>query len=111
MVAVKPDCANCRWVSKRAIDFYPCSKCIGAHPRADYNFFCVPEQIDMFGVAELVHCRSCGRRVHLERAKHGSYRYVRCTCGNSLQAKVTDVEMIKRWNNKPPAMTKMWKVK
>lgn len=110
MVALKPDCANCRWCSKKSINYYPCSRCIGAHQNADYNFFCVPEQINMFGVAELVHCRACGRRVHLERAKRGSYRYVRCSCGNSLQAKVTDEEMIARWNNKPPLMTKMWRV-
>lgn len=106
-------CPNCRWYSKYAIGFYPCSDCIGFDQKAEYDFYCLPEQPDMFGVVELARCRSCGRKVHIEKGcgKNSSYKYIRCKCGNSLQAKVTVEEMIKRWNNKPPKKTKMWRIK
>lgn len=107
------NCINCRWYSKYAIGFYPCSECIGLNAAAEYNFFCLPNQPDMFGVAELARCRSCGRKVHITKGTgyKSSYKYIRCKCGNSLQAKVTVEEMIKRWNNKPPSKTKMWRIK
>lgn len=37
------------------------------------------------------------------------YKYIRCKCGNTMQAKVTVEEMIRRWNNRTPARTKMWR--
>lgn len=103
-------CLNCRWQAKRKLDFYPCVECVQLHPEAGYDFFCLPDQLDFFGAAELARCRSCGRRVHIDFGKRG-YKYIRCKCGCSLQAKVTIDEMIRRWNNKPPARTKMWRVK
>lgn len=107
------DCINCRWCSKRSIDYYPCSCCVGLHAEAEYYFFCLPDQQDMFGIAELARCRSCGRKVHITKGTgyNSSYKYIRCKCGNSLQAKVSTEEMIRRWNNKPPEKTKMWRVK
>ena len=57
---MKPECNNCRWKSKRYLGVYPCCDCIGLHKLASYNFFCFPDQLNMFGVAELCHCRSCG---------------------------------------------------
>lgn len=102
-------CENCRWKQKRAINYYPCSECVLLHDGADYNFFCLPEQLNMFGFAELVRCRSCGKHVRMEFGSRG-YKYIRCHCGCSLQAKVSVEEMIKRWNNKPPCRTKMWRV-
>lgn len=105
---MKPECNNCRWNFKRYMDYYPCCDCIGLHKSASYNFFCFPDQLNMFGVAELCHCRSCGRRVHMEFGNRG-YKYIRCKCGNTMQAKVTVEEMIRRWNNRTPARTKMWR--
>lgn len=102
-------CMGCRWLHDRKIDFYPCRECVNAHGDADYNFFCQQEQPNMFGACELAHCRSCGRRVHMTFGPRG-YKYVKCRCGNSLQAKVTVEEMIRRWNNKPPSKTIMWRV-
>lgn len=105
----KQRCENCRWLTKRIIDFYPCRDCVHLHPDAEYNFFCFPDQMNMFGFVELDKCRSCGRRVHMSYGP-GSYKRVECRCGNSLRAKVTVEEMIRRWNNKPPAKTIMWRV-
>lgn len=62
------------------------------------------------GAAELCHCRKCGRKVHMEFGKRG-YKYIRCLCGNSMQAKVTAEEMICRWNNRVPAKSILWKCK
>ena len=105
---MKPECNNCRWKNKRHPGVYPCCDCIGLNTLASYNFFCFPDQLNMFGVAELCHCRSCGRRVHMEFGSRG-YKYIRCKCGNTMQAKVTVEEMIHRWNNRAPARTKMWR--
>lgn len=107
------NCTDCRWHSKYAIGFYPCSECIGLKADAEYNFFCLPEQPDMFGMVELARCRSCGRKVSITKGtgKNSSYKYIRCKCGYGLQAKVTVEEMIRRWNNKPPKKSKMWRVK
>lgn len=103
-------CQECRWLHDRGINFFPCRECIHLHEDAEYDFYCQPEQIDMFGAAELTVCRSCGRKVHMTFGARG-YKYVKCRCGNSLQAKVTVEEMIRRWNNKPPSRTIMWRVK
>ena len=77
-------CNVCRWLKYRPK--YPC----------------------MFGVAQLEHCKSCGKKVSLQRI--GRCRSIRCACGNSMCAKCSDEEMIERWNNRVPAKTSMWKV-
>ena len=103
-------CLDCRWLHDRAINFYPCRECIHLDVSAEYDFYCQHEQLNMFGECELAKCRSCGRKVHMTFGPRG-YKYVKCRCGNSLQAKVTVEEMIRRWNNKPPSRTIMWRVK
>lgn len=106
----KRKCEACRWYNKRKLDFYPCCDCVGLHADAEYNFWCPPEQLNMFGFTELAKCRSCGRKVHISYGP-GSYKRVECRCGNKLQAKVTVEEMIQRWNNKPPTKSILWRVK
>lgn len=103
-------CVNCRWQKFLTKRMYPCSECIGLKENAEYDFFCLPDGDTLFGAAELCHCRKCGRKVHMEFGKHG-YKYIRCLCGNSMQAKVTAEEMICRWNNRVPARSKIWKIK
>ena len=105
-------CVNCRFYNKRKLKFYPCNECVGLVSGAKYYFFCAPEQLELFGGAELVPCRNCGRKVHMTFGLPGrpSYKVIHCKCGNHLQAKVTAEEMVRRWNNKPPGRTKLWEV-
>ena len=100
-------CNVCRWLKYRPK--YPCNLCRYYDPRNEYNFFVVIPQPSMFGVAELEHGKSCGKKVSLQRI--GRCRSIRCACGNSMRAKCSDEEMIERWNNRVPAKTSMWKVK
>lgn len=102
-------CLNCRWSAKKKINFYPCRDCVHWRADSEYDFFTWPEHLNMFGFAELARCRSCGRKVHMSYGENG-YKYVICHCGNHLQAKVSVEEMIRRWNNKPPSKTKMWRI-
>lgn len=103
-------CVNCRWQKFLTKRMYLCSECIGLKENAEYDFFCLPDGDTLFGAAELCHCRKCGRKVHMEFGKRG-YKYIRCLCGNSMQAKVTAEEMICRWNNRVPAKSILWKCK
>ena len=102
-------CVNCRWQKFLRRRMCPCSDCIGLKKNAEYNFFCLPDSDALFGEAELCHCRKCGRKVHMEFGRRG-YKYIRCLCGNSMQAKVTSEEMIRRWNNRVPDRSVLWKV-
>lgn len=64
----------------------------------------------MIVLPKIKNCRKCGRKVHMEFGKRG-YKYIRCLCGNSMQAKVTAEEMIQRWNNRVPTKSILWKCK
>nr|DAK02396.1 MAG TPA: desulfoferrodoxin-like protein [Caudoviricetes sp.] len=100
-------CKNCRW--QKYMPKYPCSLCIYLDNTNQFNFFVMVEAINLFGVAELEHCKCCGKKVRLRR--DGKYRIISCSCGNSMCAKCNDEEMIRRWNNRLPDKTKIWKVR